>query len=67
MDAVFKELKQKANDSKNEIEQYKNRVIFYEVMDELNRHNRLHRTTPQQIYLKTKYGLLYNYFLKFFI
>ena len=67
MEAVFQELRDKAQKQRDEVEQYKNKVVFYEVLNELNHHNKLHRTTPQQIYLKTKYGLLYNYFLKYFI
>jgi hypothetical protein len=67
MEAVFNELKERANKQREEVEQYKNKVVFYEVLDELKHHNKMYRVTPHQIYLKTKYGLLYNYFLKYFI
>lgn len=61
------ELKEKAKDREIEIDQYYNKILFLDVREEMKRHHRGSRTRPSQIKAKNRYGLLYNYFYKFFI
>lgn len=61
------ELKQNAKNREDEIELYKNKVLFSNVKNELDNHILKNRKRPSQIKYKNKYGLLYNYIYKFFI
>lgn len=61
------ELKERNKLIKYENETFNNKVQFLNVMDELKHHIEKSRLKPRQIYLKKKYGRLYNYFLSYFV
>ena len=64
-DDVMSELKNRAITFKYEKEIFKNKLSFVNVMSELQDHVNKHRVKPSQIRSKNKYGLLYNYFIRF--
>jgi hypothetical protein len=61
------ELKQKSKEKEDEIELYKNKILFSDCKNELDNHILKNRKRPSQIKYKNKYGLLYNYIYRFFI
>lgn len=64
-DDVMNELKNRAITFKYEKEIFANKLSFVDVMDELKNHANKNRVKPSHIKSKNKYGLLYNYFIRF--